>query len=182
MRIQIRYAPLWAIVLSVFLLSFPFSTRAQDAEVKESDRESLIQVAKGIMESVDYCALITLDKSGHPKARTMDPFAPDEDMKVWLGTNINSRKVGEIRADSRVTLYYEAPDGGGYVVLQGNAELIDNPENIEKYWKNEWEEFYPDKNSNFILIRVDPKILEIISYKHGITGSSLTWAVPCIKF
>lgn len=170
------------IVLCVFLLSFPFCAWAQDEEAQDFKREALIQAAKEIMESVDYCALITLDESGHPKARTMDPFDPDEDMKVWLGTNINSRKVAEIRADSRVTLYYEDPDGAGYVVLQGIAMLVDDPDSIEKYWKNEWEEFYPDKNSNFILIKVNPKILEIISYKHGITGSSLTWAVPCIKF
>ena len=112
----------------------------------------------------------------------MDPFPPTKNMTVWLGTNINSRKVSEIHNDSRVTLYYEAPNGGGYVVIQGNAFLIDDPDNKEKYWKEEWDAFYPDKNSTFTLIKVVPKKLEIIYYKHGISSSSKTWTVPHLEF
>jgi general stress protein 26 len=155
---------------------------AQDTELTVYDRDTLISAAKEIMETARYCALITLDKSGHPQVRTMDPFATSDDMVVWLGTNVTSRKVREIRNDSRVTLYYEAPNGGGYVVLQGNACLKDDPEKTVKYWKEEWDEFYPDKNSTYTLIKVIPKKLEIIYYKHGIIGSSKTWAVPYIEF
>ena len=98
------------------------------------------------------------------------------------GTNVNTRKVREIRKDSRVTLYYEAPNGGGYVAIQGTALIVNDPEKTEKYWKEEWNEFYPEKSSNFTLIKVVPIKLEIIDYKHGITGSSKTWAVPHIDF
>ena len=103
-------------------------------------------------------------------------------MKTWLGTNKDSRKVREIRNDSRVTLYYNAPNGSGYAVIQGNAYLIVDPEKTEKYWKEEWEEFYPDKNATYMLIKVIPERLEVISYMHGITGSTATWAVPSADF
>jgi general stress protein 26 len=155
---------------------------AQDIEVTNYERDTLISAAKEIMGATRYCALITLDKYGHPQVRTMDPFSPNEDMVVRLGTNINSRKVREIRNDSRVTLYYEAPNGAGYVVIQGKAYIIDDPEKTGKYWKEEWDDFYPDKNSTYTLIEVIPEILEIIYYKHGITGSSKTWTVPHIEF
>lgn len=171
-----------SIILSIAILMCPLGTRAQDDEFTQYERDTLVAAAIEIMETARYCALITLDESGHPQARTMDPFLPEEDMVVWLGTNTNSRKVHEIQLDSRVTLYYEAPGGNGYVVIRGNGFLMDDPELIEQYWKEEWEQFYPDKYSTFTLIKVIPKKLEIISYAYGITGSSMTWAVPYMEF
>jgi general stress protein 26 len=182
MNKHVRYTSVGSIVFSVLMLLFPLRGLAQDTGITDYERDTLIAAARELMETTRYCALITLDKSGHPQARTMDPFSPDEDMVVWLGTNANSRKVHEIRIDSRVTLYYEAPNGSGYVVIQGKAYLIDDAEKIEKYWKEEWDEFYQDKNSTFTLIKVIPIKLEIIDYKHGIIGSSITWAVPHVEF
>ena len=182
MKKSIKYAGVGSIFVSVVILFCPLWIWAQDTEFENYERDTLITAAKDIMMSARYCALITLDKSGHPQVRTMDPFSPNQDLVVWLGTNKNSRKVHEIRNDSRVTLYYEAPNGSGYVVIQGNATLIDDPEQKEKYWKEEWDDFYPDKNSTYTLIKVAPNKLEIISYMHGITGSSRTWTVPHIEF
>ena len=170
-----------SIVLFTVILLCPLKIWAQNTELLNYEHDTLISAARELMETTRYCALITLDISGYPQARTMDPFPPDEDMVVWLGTNKNSRKVREIRTDSRVTLYYEAANGSGYVVIQGNAYLINDPEIIEKYWKEEWDQFYQNKDSTFTLIKVIPKKLEIINYEHGITGSSKTWAVPHIE-
>jgi len=177
-----KYASVRWIIFSVFILLCPLRIWAQDNELRNYKPDTLITAAKEIMETTRYCALITLDKSGHPQVRTMDPFLPAEDMVVWLGTNKNSRKVREIRNDSRVTLYYQDPNGSGYAIIQGNASLIDDPEKKEKYWKEDWNDFYPDKNSTYILIKVIPKKLEVISYMHGITGSNTTWAVPYLEF
>jgi len=182
MKKYIRYASAGSIIFFAVILLCPVWIWAQNTELTNYEHDTLISAAKELMETTRYCALITLDNSGHPQARTMDPFLPDEDMVVWLGTNKNSRKVGEIRNDPRVTLYYQAQNGNGYVVIQGNASLIDDPEKIEKYWKEEWNEFYPDKNSTYTLIKVIPKKLEVINYKHGISGSTKTWAVPYIEF
>lgn len=175
-------ARIGTIVFFAIVLICPQRIWAQDTESIHYEREALVSAAKELMATTRFCTLITLDKTGHPQARTMDPFLPTDNMVVWFGTNINSRKVGEIQNDSRVTLYYEAPNGDGYVVIKGNASLIDDPDKKEKYWKEEWDEFYPDKKSTFALIKVVPKKLEIVFYKHGIVGSSKTWSVPYIEF
>jgi len=112
----------------------------------------------------------------------MDPFLPTENMHVWMGTNSSSRKVREIQNDSRVSLYYESADEGAYVVIQGNAILVNDPDKKKLYWKEGWNEFYPDKKTTFVLIEVVPEKLEIISYKHGITAVSKTWEVPHLTF
>lgn len=182
MKKHLSYIGAGSIILSVAILLIPSGAWAQNSELANYERDTLISAAKELMATTRYCALVTTGESGYPQVRTMDPFLPGEDMVIWLGTNVNSRKVHEIRNDSRVSLYYEAPNGAGYVVIQGNAYMINDPEKMEKYWKEEWVEFYPDKNSSFTLIKVIPKKLEIIDYKHGITGSSKTWAVPHIDF
>jgi len=135
-----------------------------------------------MMEAVRYCALITLDSTGHPDARTMDPFLPDEDMVIWFGTNINSRKVKQINNDSRVTLYYQAPNEAGYVVIKGQAYIVQDSLKKQTYWKKEWGRFYPEDKSNYTLIKVNPEKLEVIDYQHGFFGDSITWDVPFVKF
>lgn len=164
------------IYLAIILLC-PLGIWAQENQLSNYNRDTLITV-KEIMASTRYCALITLDESGHPQVRTMDPFLPEEDMIVWFGTNSNSRKVKEIRNDSTTTLYYEAPNGTGYVVIKGHAYLVDDPNKKLKYWKKEWDSFYSDNKVSYILIKVIPNKLEIVDYKHGIKGASKTWAVP----
>jgi len=167
--------------LAIILL-IPLGVCAQDNQILNYDRDTLITAAKEIMSTTRYCALITLDEEGHPQVRTMDPFLPDEDVVVWLGTNSNSRKVKEIRNDSRITLYYEAPNGAGYVVIKGRAYLVDDPETKIKYWKDEWTPYYSEEKDSYILIKVIPAKLEIIDYKRGIMGDTKTWEVPYIYF
>lgn len=144
--------------------------------------DSLLTAARRIIEAADYCALITLDGSGRPQVRTMDPFAPDDDMVVWLGTHRRSRKVQQIRNDPRVTLYYEASGGVGYVSISGTARLVDDVSEKARRWKEEWEQFYVDAESDYVLIEVEPEVLEIIDYSHGIVGDPDTWRVPTVRF
>lgn len=132
-------------------------------------------VAREIMETSKTCALITQDKDGISRVRTMDPFAPEEDFTVWFGTNSSSRKVTQIKRNPRVTLYYLNEDQNGYVTLHGLAQIVDVSEEKEKHWKQEWQEFYPNKPEGYSLIKVIPQWLEVISEPHGILGDSITW-------
>ncbi len=61
-----------------------------------AEREALIAAAREIMGLQKYCALVTLDLSGQPQMRTMNPLPPENDMTVWMATNSQSRKVEEI--------------------------------------------------------------------------------------
>ena len=182
MRVKKKFKHIKTIFYLVIILQLPLVIFAQENEKTHFDRDTIITAARKMMETARYCALITLDETGHPDARTMDPFSPDDDMVVWLGTNLNSRKVKQIKNDLRVTLYYQAPNEVGYVIIKGQAYIVDDTLKKQTYWKEEWSRFYSDKKSNYTLIKVVPDKLEIIDYQHGITGDSKTWAVPFVKF
>ena len=167
-----------------FILSFTFSLTTYGQVFPENglSRDSLLSVSREIMKNAGNCALITLDKNGSPKVRTMDPFPPEDNMEVWLGTNSKSRKVGQIKNDSRVSLYYFDKDNSGYLIIYGKAILVDDPQIKEVKWKEDWEAFYPDRNESYILIRVIPETLEVLSPAHGVMNDPVTWQPPVIKF
>jgi general stress protein 26 len=158
------------------------SVRGQGVQPQRLDRQNLIATAREIMKTARYCALITLDSAGRAQARTMDPFPPDENMVVWLGTNPKSRKVAEIRRNHRVTLYYFDSEGQAYVTISGIARIVSDPKEKAKRWKDEWKAFYPDREKNYLLIAVIPEQLEVVSEKKGVIGDPHTWTPPSITF
>lgn len=141
------------------------------------------RVAWDVMASSSILTLITLDEDGQPQARILDATAPDSArFDVWMGTNVNSAKVREIRANPRATIMYRIPDSQGYVTLRGRAEIVDDPALKENYWRPSWAPFYPDREAMFILIHFTPFDGEVVSFTHGLMGDPLTWAAPEFGF
>ena len=166
----------------VLLLLFAGPAAAAQETKQPLSRDELIAAARETMSAARYCALITQDSSGRPQARTLDPFPPDENMVVWLGTNPRSRKVAAIRRNPRVTLYYFDREAQAYVTIYGIARLVNDPKAKLKWWKDEWKDFYPDRSRDFLLIRVSPEKLEVVNVKKGIVGDPHTWKPSTVKF
>lgn len=172
----------WYYLVFLILLSIPISAYSQDTITRDSSDMKLINVAREIMISAGNCALITLDDAGRSRARSMDPFIPESDLTVWFGTTKKSRKVNQIRNDPRVSLYYYDNDASGYVMIQGVAQLVDDPGEKEKRWKTKWEAYYPNKTEDYILIKVSPEWFEVVSYAHGVVSDKATWEPPIVIF
>ncbi len=168
--------------VAAFLTLFLAASLVQGQETKPLSDEQLIAAAREIMTAARYSALITMDSSGRPQARAVDPFSPDENMVVWLGTNPRTRKVNEIRRNPRVTLYYFDREQEAYVTISGIARLVNDPKEKAKRWKDEWKDFYPDRATDYLLIVVEPEKLELVSIAKGIIGDPRTWKPPAVNF
>ncbi len=154
-------------------ISFLFACGQDSTKVATSARQIMMRAGK--------CALITIDESGFARSRTMDPFPPEQDFTVWLATNPRSRKVEQLRRYPKVTLYYSDGDNG-YVSLYGMARLVTDRVDKNLRWKEEWKDFYPDRNESYLLIQVKPLRIEVIDYKAGISGHPQTWEPAAITF
>jgi general stress protein 26 len=152
------------------------------AQQKTFSREELVSAAREIMTTSRYCALITSDARGQTNARTMDAFAPDEQMNVWLATNPRSSKVSEIRRHPRVTLYYFDRENQAYVTIHGTAQLVNDRDEKTRHWKEEWKAFYPNRDKDYLLIKVVPTRLEVVDTKKGIVGDPKNWRPPTVLF
>ena len=166
----------------IFFLLISFNSFSQETTHKDFSKEELLNAARDIIEGAGTCALITSDASGLPSVRVMDPFIPESDFTIWFGTNPKSRKVNQIKNNPKVTLYYLDKNSSGYVVIHGNANLVNDQSEKDKRWKTEWDAFYPNRTDDYQLIKVSPIRIEVISYTHGIIGDPTTWEVPVVIF
>jgi general stress protein 26 len=171
-------APL-AAALAVLIVAA--AAGAQESPRAAYPRDTLLAVARDVMLAARYTALITLDATGHPQARAVDPFAPDDGFVVWIGTNRRTRKVGEVRRDPRVTLYYFDEVSAAYVTIRGSARVVTDSAETARRWKPEWEAFYPDR-ADYVLIAVTPQRLEVVSEERSIVGDPETWTPPAVVF
>ncbi len=174
-----RYLPFVCSLLVLFEFSLVV---AQDKSQPAPDRAKIIAAARELMVAQKYCALITVDQTGRPQVRTMNPFPPEEDMTVYMATNTRSRKVAEIRNDSRVCLYYaDHSKATGYVALSGRAVLVDDMKEIQKRKRAYWDQSFESGLKNLVLIKVVPEQLDVINYKQGVTADKVTWRSPSIE-
>jgi general stress protein 26 len=153
-----------------------------EQQIPAAEREALIAAAREIMGQQTYCGLVTVDSSGQPQVRTMNPFPPEDDLTVWIATNSRSRKVQEIQNDMRVCLYYaDHKEATGSVVITGKAVLVDELSEKLKRKRDYWDQAFPDWKY-LILIKVIPEKLEILNYKRNLLNHPVTWRVPSIEF
>jgi general stress protein 26 len=140
-------------------------------------RAQILQAAAELMQAARYCTLATVDETGQPQARVVEPFPPEPDMTVWIATKSASRKVAQIRSNPRATLLCFDPAKQGYVSLLGRATLVNDKAEKARRWKPEWKAFYDDENrgSDYLLIRLRPARLEILSPAHGLTNDPRTF-------
>ena len=170
------------LLVAFFLFIASLAPSVCGQQPQPGSRGELISAAREIMTTARYCALITTGRGGRANARTMDAFAPDDNLIVWFGTNPLSRKVSEIRRNPRVTLYYFDRESQAYVAIQGVARLVNDPKEKARHWKDDWKAFYPDRDKSYLLIEVRPLRLEVVNTKTGIVGTSRDWQPPSVIF
>ena len=172
-------------VLAFLFLSLQGAAPECTAQVKRAgaiERDSAIAAAREIIGMQTYCALITVDSSGQPHVRTMNPFPPEKDMTVWIATNSRTRKAREIHDNPRVCLYYaDHSQASGYVAITGKATLVDDMNEKLKRKRGYWDQAFPDWKY-LVLIKVVPERLEVVNYKRGMLNDTLTWSAPSVTF
>jgi general stress protein 26 len=158
-------------------LTLPARASAQGVPTAAPGRAEIIAAARDIMKTVRYATLVTLGAEGRPQARVVDPFEPDSDLTIWVATNALTRKVAEITADARVTLLYFDAMAQEYVSVLGTAKLVSDPAEKLRHWKDEWGGFYQDgpRGADYLLIRVRPTRMEVVSPRRGIMNDPTTW-------
>jgi general stress protein 26 len=172
------------VLLAAMAVPLPAPPLAQTGAGAPPDRAAVIKIATGVMQRARYCTLVTLGDGGHPQARIMDAFPPEEDMVVWMATKASSRKVSEIRRDPRVTLSCFDAKAMSYVTLLGRAALVSDAAEKAKRWKDAWAKLYKDENrgDDYLLIRVTPIRLEVSAESEGVKHDPTTWRAAIVDF
>jgi general stress protein 26 len=146
------------------------------------NRDTILVAAREIIKETTYCGLVTIDSTGQPQIRTMNPFPVGDDLVIWFATSRSSRKVGELKANPKVAVYFaDHITAKGYVDISGKAEVIDDKELLIKMKREYWEGI-PNWQDIFVLIKIVPERLEVINYKHGLNNDPKTLRAPLFDF
>ena len=167
-------------ILGIFLISLTIScnTKIEHKSFRKEfnlEETKTLKIADSIIKSAYYTTLITLGTNNQPRARIVEPFLPEKDYTIWMATNPKSRKVNQLKNNSKTTLHYFDKNKLAYVSLMGNAYLINNDSIKNEKWKDGWEKFYPNKNKDLLLIKFVPNTLALISISDGFFGDKITW-------
>ena len=171
---KIRKAVTSAIIL---VLLSTFSCLAQEENNFSADLlspDSLMSAARTIIGSATCRVLITVGEDGKPYAREMAPYPVGDDWVIWLGTSTVSRKVKQIQNKPDVIVYYYDPATMSYVSVAGKASLVNDADLKAKYWVDAYSVYYPDRDKDYILIKVIPENMEVVSYRYRIFWNSNT--------
>lgn len=171
-----------ASLLTLMMLAVSvFSTFPPCSKASTESRDDVLELARETIERVRYPALITADAEGQPRARTVDAFEPDSDFRVWVATRPNTRKVSQIRANNRVTLYYFDAERRNYVTIMGTARLVDDDKTkLAMRRPADTDRLYPDFPRDYLLIEITPRWLEGIL--PGYRGDPDNWQPVSVDF
>jgi len=164
-----------AVLLLTALL--PRIAAAQAAQPDTVSPARVVAAARDVIEEAGYATFVTIGGDGRPQARIVDPFIPEADFTIWVGTNPRTRKVADIGRDPRVTLTYFNATAGEYVTVIGIATLVADSAEKAGHWKDAWSSFYANgpRGDDYLLIRVRPTRLEVVSPRHGLVNDPVTW-------
>lgn len=135
----------------------------------------LDSIARRIVTAAKYATFITVDATGQPQVRTVQPAAPDSLWQVWFATNPRTRKVGEVARQPRVALHYFDPTTESYVALTGRARLVRDRRTKDAHWDPAWTAFYRNRDADAVLIVVEAAKVEVVSPRLGVNNDQRTW-------
>jgi general stress protein 26 len=167
-------------IVCVAFLAFFIAQNVDGQAVVNAD--TIKTAAREIMNETHYCGLVTIDSEAQPQMRTMNPFPANDEFITWFATSRTSRKVAEIRNNPKVCVYYaDHISAKGYVSIVGMAQVIDDKDLLVKMKRDYWNGI-PDWQNKFVLIKIVPKKMEVINYKHGLNNDPNTFKAPSIVF
>lgn len=118
----------------------------------DPDKEKLAAIAA----AQPQCTLITLGPEGHPRARTITRLNDPRAGFLDFATDRRERKVREIGADPRATVFFVDPKTRDHASVYGTAEILEDAGLKRGYWREEFRRYWPagPDDPSFIILRV----------------------------
>ena len=105
---------------------------------------------EGLAESFKEARMVYLTtfRDGEERSRQMTNFNEDPYGVIWFPSDMKSRKIEDIKDDSKVLITFPAQKKGEYYEITGRAELADEGVTAEKWrwWYLYW---HPTQKKRF---------------------------------
>jgi general stress protein 26 len=138
--------------------------------------QEIKQASYTVMEKADAAYLTTIDGEGFPHTRAMlnlrNPSQYPEliqffqehgnNMVLYFTTNTSSKKVAQIKANPRVSVYFCTPKKFHGVMLGGSIEIVTDDAIKHALWQEGWKRYYPKgvTDPDYAILRLAPHFAE----------------------
>jgi general stress protein 26 len=98
-------------------------------------------------------------------------------------TRFTTRKVDQIRAHPKVTLYFSDDERDSYASIMGTAIVhtdAGDPEAKRRYEGEDIKSYWPEFPRDFVMLEVRPQWLEFIG--PGVSNDEHTWRPQAVVF
>jgi general stress protein 26 len=96
-----------------------------------------------LVKRSDFAMIASIDSDGYPNVRAMLKMDHDGLREIWFTTNTSSRKIEQIEANPRTSVYFAGFEKYEGLQLVGTVEVIDDPKSRERLWRDGFEKYYP---------------------------------------
>jgi general stress protein 26 len=122
------------------------------------DRETETTILN-IISAAESVALSTIDSDGAPATRAMLNLSDNTLKEIWFTTNTSSRKVEQIKKNSKGSAYFCLPKEWRGVLLNGTINVVESLETKHEIWRPDWSMYYPKgvEDPDFTLLLLQPE-------------------------
>lgn len=138
-----------------------------------SDRneDEMRMKVREMISGIGTAIMTTIDEQGRLRGRPMRGIGPDQDGRtLWFFTRLDSPKVAELKADSRVLLGYADVKSQDYVSLSGRARIVTDTAKKKELWAEPMRTWLPEgpEGADVGLIAVE---IEGAEYWDGVSST-----------
>lgn len=85
----------------------------------------------------------TVDDNGHPNIRAMIKMENQGLKEIWFTTNTSSRKIPQLKNNSKACVYFVDLDKWMGVMLTGTVDILQDSDSRHRCWREGFEKYYP---------------------------------------
>ena len=106
-------------------------------------QEEAIREALSLANRSDTAMLGTNGDDGYPNIKAMFKIENEDLKTIWFSTNTSSKRVAQLKRDSRACVYFVDFDQVKGLMLVGNVEVLQDIESKKRLWREGFERYYP---------------------------------------
>ncbi|MET0196604.1 pyridoxamine 5'-phosphate oxidase [Rhodococcus sp. 06-156-3C] len=142
----------------------------------DDDRTAGISKVTELLKDSKLCMFTTHGRDGHLLSRPMALQEHDFDGSLWFFARNDSRKVGDVRADSSVNVSFQS--GTAWVSVSGRAEIVLDEAKKKELWNQAAAAWFDDgpESPEVVLISVEAEGAEYWSAPGSKVSTLLAYA------
>lgn len=107
------------------------------------EKQQAMDEALALANAAQIAMLGTNGDDGYPNIKAMIKMENDGLKTIWFSTNTSSRRIGQLKRDSKASVYFVEFEKWMGLMLVGEVEILHDAVSKERLWREGYERYYP---------------------------------------